>query len=46
MEPLDFSVWYLVKFVLWAGSYGVAGLVLSLVLVSGYAGYLLGRKSK
>jgi len=46
MEPLDFSVWYLVKFVLWAGSYGVAGLVLSLVFVSGCVGYLLGRKSK
>jgi len=46
MEAIDLSVWYLVKFVLWAGSYGVAGLLAGLVTVSAYVGYLIGRRSK
>lgn len=46
MEPLDLSVWYIVKFVLWAGSFGVAGLLAGLVAASAYVGYLIGRRSK
>ena len=46
MEAIDLSVWYIVKFVLWAGSFGVAGLLAVLVAVGAYIGYLIGRRSK
>jgi hypothetical protein len=44
MEAIDLSVWYIVKFVLWAGSFGVAGLIAGLATVSAYIGYLIGRR--
>ena len=44
MEPIDLSVWYIVKFVLWAGSFGVSGLFPAVVAVSAYVGYLIGSR--
>ena len=44
MEPIDLSVWYIVKFVLWAGSFGVAGFLSAVVAASAYVGYLFGRR--